>query len=345
MNAQAVRPDADGTRDVRDPRDTGGRGDGADRTARPRVAVSGCLVGDLVRFNGGHSRDRFLSGELDPHVDWVRVCPEMEIGLGTPRETLRLERSPDGPRLVTRKTRADLTARMTALAAERASGLDVDGYVFKSRSPSCGVHGIPIYQGDTAVDRRGRGVFAAVILDAHPLLPVEDEGRLNDALLRETFVERIFAHARLRALLRSDWRARDLVAFHARHKMQLLAHDPVAYREAGRVVARAGLLPRDEVATRYAHVFATALAGKATIGRNVNVLQHCAGMMRDALDPARRADLAEVIASYRAGLVPLSVPVTLLRHHARGEAAEYVRDQTYFSPYPEELRLRNHVPR
>lgn len=312
--------------------------------ARPRVAVSSCLMGELVRFNGGHSRDRFLSGELDPHVDWVHVCPEMEIGLGTPRETLRLERSPEGPRLVTRKTRVDLTDRMAALSAERARALDVDGYVFKSRSPSCGLHGIPVYEGDMAVDRKGRGVFAARILDAHPLLPVEDEGRLNDALLRETFVERIFAHARLRALLEGDWRVRDLISFHSRHKMQMLAHDPVAYGEAGRVVARAGARPREELAADYARVFGTAFATKATIGRNVNVLQHCMGMMSDSLDPARRADLAEVIASYRAGLVALSVPATLLRHHARGEAVEYVRDQTYFSPYPEELRLRNHVP-
>nr|WP_184539604.1 DUF523 and DUF1722 domain-containing protein [Streptosporangium becharense] len=308
------------------------------------MAVSSCLMGEPVRFNGGHSRDRFLSGELDAHVDWVRVCPEMEIGLGTPRETLRLERSPDGPRLIARKTRTDLTARMTALAAERAKGLDVDGYVFKSRSPSCGTHGIPVYEGDAPADRRGRGVFAALILDTHPMLPVEDEGRLNDALLRETFVERVFAHARLRALLRGDWRPRDLVAFHSRHKMQLLAHDPAAYREAGRVVARAGLRPRGELAADYTRVFSAALATKASVGRNVNVLQHCTGMLNDALDPARRADLAEVIASYRAGRVPLSVPVTLLRHHALGEAAEYVRDQTYFSPYPEELRLRNHVP-
>lgn len=301
-------------------------------------------MGEPVRFNGGHSRDRFLSGELDAHVDWVRVCPEMEIGLGTPRETLRLERSSAGPRLVTRKTGADLTDRMTELAIRRARVLDVDGYVFKSRSPSCGVHGIPVYAGETTVERGGRGLFAAHVLDTHPLLPVEDDGRLNDALLRETFVERIFAHARLRALLESDWHARDLVAFHSRHKMQMLAHDPALYREAGRLVAQAGVRPRLELAADYARVFGTAFARKASVGRNVNVLQHCMGMMGESLDPARRADLVDVIASYRAGRVALSVPTTLLRHHALGEAAAYVRDQTYFAPYPPELRLRNHVP-
>ncbi|MFJ2031204.1 YbgA family protein [Streptosporangium sp. NPDC087985] len=318
--------------------------DDTDGQVRPRVAVSSCLTGQMVRFNGGHSRDRFISNELDLYVDWVPICPEMEIGLGTPRESLRLERSPGGPRLVTSGTRADLTGRIAMLAGERARTLDVDGYVFKARSPSCGVHGVPLYAGDVAVDRKNRGVFAARIIDAHPLLPVEDEGRLNDPLLRENFVERIFAHARLRALLGGDWHPRDLVAFHSRHKMQLLSHDPAAYREAGRIVARAGTLDRAELAAEYTYVFSTALAGKTSIGRHVNVLQHCVGMMSGRLDPVHRTDLAEVIASYQAGLVALSVPVTLLRHHARGEAAGYIRDQTYLRPCPDGLRLRNHVP-
>ncbi|MEV0595653.1 YbgA family protein [Nonomuraea cavernae] len=310
---------------------------------RPRVAVSGCLLGEPVRFNGGHSRDRFLTGALGPHVDWVPICPEMEAGLGTPRETLRLESSDDGPRLMTRKTRVDLTDRMTALARARAAALDVDGYVFKAKSPSCGIHGIPVHrESGPPADRRGRGVYAGVVISSDPLLPVEDEGRLHDALLRETFVERIFAHARLRELLTSDWRPRDLVAFHARHKMQILAHDPATYRLAGQVVAQAGVWSRDRLAADYARVFRMALARKAGVGRNVNVLHHCLGMI--SVDPVQRADLVEVIASYQAGLVPLSVPATLLRHHARGEDSGYVLDQSYFAPYPADLALRNHVP-
>ncbi|OPG10232.1 DUF523 and DUF1722 domain-containing protein [Microbispora sp. GKU 823] len=321
---------------------------------RPRVAVSSCLLGAPVRFNGGHSRDRFLTAELAEHVDWVPVCPEIEIGLGAPRETLRLQRSPDGPRLVTRRTHEDLTAPMTALAAERAAGLaDVDGYVFKSRSPSCGLHGIPVYaESGAAADRRGRGIFAAAVTAARPELAVEDEGRLHDAVLREAFVERIFASARLRALLAGEWRPRDLVAFHARHKMQILAHAPAAYREIGRLVAAAGERPREALAREYGRVFLAALATRATVGRHVNVLQHCLGMIGRDLDPVRRADLAEVIASYRAREVALAVPLALLRHHARGAAAQYVhvvqaryvRDQTYLSPYPDALRLRNHIP-
>ncbi|MEV7964375.1 DUF523 and DUF1722 domain-containing protein [Sphaerisporangium sp. NPDC088356] len=311
---------------------------------RPRVAVSSCLLGAAVRFNGGHSRDRFLSDMLSDHVDWVPMCPEMDIGLGTPRETLRLERSPQGPRLVTRKTRRDLTAPMTALAAERAATLRVDGYVFKSKSPSCGIHGVPLYTDEAVADRRNRGLYADAIMNAHPLLPVEDEGRLHDDVLREAFVERIFAHARLRALFEGDWRPRDLVTFHSRHKMQLLAHDPEAYRAIGRLVAEAGTCPRDRLATAYRHAFCTALAVRGTIGRNVNVLQHCLGMVSCHLDRERRADLVEVIQSYQVRHVPLSVPLALLRHHVRGAGAAFLREQTYFFPYPDELRLRNHVP-
>ncbi|MCC5581443.1 DUF523 and DUF1722 domain-containing protein [Microtetraspora sp. AC03309] len=317
---------------------------------RPRVAVSSCLLGEPVRFNGGHCRDRLLTGPLSEFVDWVPFCPEMEIGLGTPRETLRLERSPDGPRLVTRKTRRDLTEPMTSLGNAKAATLDVDGYIFKAKSPSCGIHGIPVYAGDAAADRRNRGVFAARIVDAHPLLPVEDEGRLNDDVLREAFIERIFAHARLRAFLTGEsggsggMRPGALVAFHSRHKLQILAHDPVGYRRMGGLVAEAGVRAGDRLAADYADEFRAALAVRATIGRNVNVLQHCLGMVSDHLDPVRRADLDEVIHDYQAHLVALSVPLALLRHHARGAGAAYLRDQTYLSPYPHELGLRNHVP-
>jgi uncharacterized protein YbgA (DUF1722 family)/uncharacterized protein YbbK (DUF523 family) len=320
---------------------------------RPRVAVSSCLLGEPVRFNGGHSRDRFLSGSLSEHVDWVPICPEMEIGLGAPRETLRLERSDRGPRLMTRSSRVDLTDRMTALAESRAAGLDVDGYVFKAKSPSCGLHGIQIHAcgagtpgaGGARVDadRRERGLFAGIVVGVHPLLAVEDEGRLRDAVLREAFVERVFAVARLRELLSGDWRARDLVAFHAAHKMQLLAHAPGVYRGIGRLVAEAGSRPRDALAAEYGHAFRTAFATRASIGRNANVLEHCLGMVGDRLGRIHRADMLDVIGSYRARRVALSVPVTLLRHHARGEGVTYVSDQTYFRPYPDDLGLRDHI--
>ena len=221
---------------------------------RPRVDVSSCLLGAEVRFNGGHKRHRFLADELGPRVDWVPCCPEVSIGLGTPREPIRLTAN---GRLVNRSGTADHTAAMAALPLP--DGLD--GYVFKAKSPSCGIRAIPRYGADGAsVDHSGRGLYADRVLRAFPLLAVEDEGRLNDAALREAFVERIFAAARLRCFLGGAWTAGELVAFHARHTLQLLAHDPERYRAAGRVVAAAGTVPRMITAAAYRDLFLAALA-------------------------------------------------------------------------------------
>jgi uncharacterized protein YbbK (DUF523 family) len=192
-------------------------------TGRPRVGVSSCLLGEEVRFNGGHKRYRFLTDELDPYVDWVPYCPEMEIGLGTPRDAIRLTAA---GRLVNRGGTADHTAAMAALPLPA----DLDGYVFKAKSPSCAIHAIPRYRDDGhPADHAGRGLYAQRVLTRFPLLAAEDEGRLNDPGLREAFAERIFAAARLRTLLAGPWEAGDLVAFHARHKLQMLAHDPARY--------------------------------------------------------------------------------------------------------------------
>ena len=310
-----------------------------DASARPRVGVSSCLLGEPVRFNGGHSRSRFLADELGPHVDWVPYCPEMEIGLGAPRETLRLT---VGGRLVSRSGAADHTPAVAALPLP--AGLD--GYVFKAKSPSCGIHGIPRFtDSGQPADHRGRGVFAQRVTDRFPLLPAEDEGRLNDAVLCEEFTERIFALARLRALLRARWAPRDLVAFHTRHKLQLLAHDPARYRGAGRVVAAAGSAPLEATAAAYQDVFLAAMLSRATRGRHANALQHAFGYISRDLGRPRRADLAARIDSYRRGADPLSVPVALLAHYASDAELPWLAGQTYLEPYPAALRLRHHVPR
>ncbi|MES9608136.1 DUF1722 domain-containing protein [Actinomadura sp. NPDC000929] len=316
---------------------------------RPRLAVSSCLMGAPVRYNGGHSRDRFLTDVLDPHVDWVPVCPEMEIGLGTPRPTLRL--LTDG-HLVAKDGSADHTAAMTALAETRVPQLEVlDGYVLKSRSPSCGLFRLPRYSSgkpgertdDQPVDRRGRGVFADLVREALPDLPAEEDGRLRDPVLREHFIERIFAHARLRELFGADWRPRDLVAFHSRHKLQILAHDPSAYQALGRIVAQAGTRSRDELEAEYRHAFSAAFAVRPKRGRHMNALQHVFGMLSDHLDDTRRHDLLAAIDTYRRGQAPLSVPIALLRHHAMGEGLDYLTQQTYLDPYPADLVLRHYL--
>ncbi|MFD0903260.1 YbgA family protein [Actinomadura sediminis] len=321
---------------------------GAREHPRPRLAASSCLLGAPVRYNGGHSRDRFLTGSLSRHVDWIPVCPEMEIGLGSPRPTMRLRT--DG-HIVT-KDETDHTDAMHSLADRRIPALDdLDGYVLKARSPTCGLFNLPRYASGRPgertdgqpVDRTGLGVFAARIRAALPDLPTEEDGRLNDPVLREHFVERVFAHARLRELFSSDWRPRDLVDFHSRHKMQLLAHSPGGYRETGRIVAHVGDRPRADLEADYRRAFAATLAVRAGRGRHTNALQHLLGFIGDDLDATRRHDILTAIGSYREGRAPLSVPIALLRHHAEGEHDRYVADQTYLEPFPDDLALRHHV--
>jgi uncharacterized protein YbgA (DUF1722 family)/uncharacterized protein YbbK (DUF523 family) len=305
---------------------------------RPRIGVSSCLLGEQVRFNGGHSRCRFLTDELGAHADWVPRCPEMAIGLGSPRQTLRLT---SAGRLVNRSGTADHTAAVAAVPLPPG----LDGYVLKSRSPTCGVHGIARYgDGGQPADHRGRGVFARRLMVAFPLLPVEEEGRLNDDLLREAFAERVFATARLRELLSAPWRPRDLITFHARHKLQLLAHDPGRCRLTGRVAADAGRRPRAETAAAYRELFCAAMAAKATRGRHANALQHAFSHVGKGLDRARREDLLAHIEAYRRGQAPLSVPVALLAHHASSGTLPWLASQTYLQPFPAELRLRRSVP-
>jgi uncharacterized protein YbgA (DUF1722 family)/uncharacterized protein YbbK (DUF523 family) len=302
---------------------------------RPRVGVSACLLGRAVRYDGGHKQDPFVSASLAAHVELVPVCPEVEAGLGTPRPAAHLERAAAGVRFVETRSGIDHTERMLAHAAARVRGLaDLDGYVLKKGSPSCGV---------SRVKGGERGLFAAALIDALPLLPVEEEGRLHDPGLREAFVERVFGHHRLRAFFAGAWTPRGLVELHAGEKMLLLAHDPVRYRELGRVVAGCAARPRAEVAARYRELYLGALARPATVRAHVNVLEHMAGHFKRLLDDADRRELHGAIAEYRQGHVPLVVPLGLLAHHARRAAIGWLLGQRYLAPHPRALGLRNHV--
>jgi uncharacterized protein YbgA (DUF1722 family)/uncharacterized protein YbbK (DUF523 family) len=280
--------------------------------------------------------------------------PEVELGLGVPRETMRLERDGGGVRLVAPKSGADHTRSMARWAAKRVAALralDLSGYVLKKGSPSCGMERVRVYPRSRAAGARtapqpshdGRGVFAEALLRGMPLLPVEEEGRLQDPALRENFVERVFAYRRLRRLFRGRWSVADLVAFHTAHKLILLAHAPEAYRALGRLVAGARAMPRATLRARYEAAFMHALRTLATPRKHANVLQHAAGHFKRTLDAASRAELAQGIEDYRRGLVPLVVPITLLRHHVRRTGAAYLAGQRYLEPHPKELMLRNHV--
>jgi uncharacterized protein YbgA (DUF1722 family)/uncharacterized protein YbbK (DUF523 family) len=314
---------------------------------RPRLGISACLLGDEVRFDGGHKRDPFLVEILSPHVCWVRVCPEVEVGMGTPRETLRLERRDDGGiRMVTTRTGIDHTGAMSAWARKRLTELEreqLSGYVLKKDSPSCGMERVKVFDASGMPQRTGRGIFAEALLQRFPNLPVEEEGRLSDPRLRENFIERVFAYQRLRRFFAGRWSIGGLVAFHTSHKMSLLSHSTARYQELGRLVASAAGMPRAELRGAYESRFMRTLALVADARRHTNVLMHMAGHLKKQLDGPSRQELAATIDEYRRGLVPLVVPITLLRHHARQHDTSYLLGQSYLEPHPRELMLRNRV--
>jgi uncharacterized protein YbgA (DUF1722 family)/uncharacterized protein YbbK (DUF523 family) len=314
---------------------------------RPRLGISACLLGDQVRFDGGHKRDPFLTDILSPHVCWVRVCPEVEVGMGTPRETLRLERR-DGRaiRMVTTRTGIDHTDAMSAWARRRLTELErehLSGYVLKKDSPSCGMEKVKVFGASGMPRRTGRGVFAEALMRRFPNLPVEDEGGLSDPRRRENFIERVFAYQRLRRFFAGRWTVAGLVAFHTSHKMALLSHSTARYRELGRLVASAEGMPRGRLRAEYESRFMQTLTLIATSSRHANVLMHMAGHLKKRLDGPSRHELLTSIDEYRRGLAPLVVPLTLLRHHARQHDVVYLLGQTYLEPHPKELMLRNRV--
>jgi len=316
-----------------------------------RIGVSSCLLGEQVRFDGGHKRSDFLVETLGRFVEFVPVCPEMEIGLGVPRETLRLVRNGDdhenrSVRLVANKTGLDHTDKVNSFAARRTAALgreDPSGYVLKRDSPSCGMERVRVYGPSGTATRDGVGLFAAALMRRFPSLPIEEEGRLSDHRLRENFVERVFAYRRLRSFFSTRWTLGGLVQFHTVHKLVLMAHSPKAYSEVGRFVGNAKHLARDKVHEDYERAFMDALRKLATTARHTNVLHHMLGYLRERLDAEARAELVSPIDDYRRGLVPLIVPITLFRHYVREFDIGYLRSQVYLEPHPKELMLRNHV--
>jgi uncharacterized protein YbgA (DUF1722 family)/uncharacterized protein YbbK (DUF523 family) len=311
-----------------------------------KIGVSACLLGAEVRFDGGHKRNDFLTDIFGRFVEFVPICPEFELGLGVPRESLRLVREGGEIRMVGNKSGSDHTRAMNEFAARRVNALERDelsGYVLKKDSPSCGMERVRVYSASGMPTRDGRGLFAAALMARYPTLPVEEEGRLNDPRLRENFVERVFAYRRLHDFFGSRWSPGGLVAFHTAHKLQLLAHSPRVYAALGRIVASARSLDRRELRERYEREFMNALAKIVSPARHVNVLQHIAGYFREYLDSDSRRELANLIEDYRRGLLPLIVPITLMRHYVRRFGVAYLAGQVYLEPHPKELMLRNHV--
>ena len=317
-------------------------------SATIRIGISSCLLGRKVRYDGGHKRDRFATDVLEPYVEWVPVCPEVEIGLGVPRPTIRLERAEDGTaRLVMPSSGEDLTARMAGYSEDRVRRLlelGLCGYILKKDSPSCGLERVKIYDRNDVPSRDGTGIFAEVLLRLSPQLPIEEEGRLNDPRLRENFIARVFACRRWRDMEAEGVTRARLMEFHARHKFLGMARNQAGTRRLGTLLGAADRRASVErLAADYAAGFAAVMRRPASRRGHTNVLQHLAGYVSDDLDGADRAELSRAIHDYREGLLPLIVPLTLIRHHARRQDRRYLLEQAYLSPHPHELMLLNHV--
>lgn len=311
-----------------------------------RLGISACLMGENVRFDGGHKLDRFLRDTLGRFVEYLPVCPEVECGLGAPREAMHLESDPASPRLVTVRTKRDLTDRMLAWAHKRVRELEREnlcGFIFKSDSPSSGMERVKVYGPNNAPHRTGVGLFASVFMKHFPLLPVEDEGRLHDPMLRENFIERIFVAKRWREIAGGSNKISRLIDFHTRHKLLIMAHSPRHAGTLGKLLASSQESPSEELYSEYYRIVMEALQLKATAKKNTNVLQHLMGYFKKALSADEKQELLEIIESYRQGHLPLIVPVTLISHYVRKYQQPYLSGQYYLNPHPIELQLRNHA--
>lgn len=315
--------------------------------SRPiKVGISSCLLGAKVRFDAGHKKDRYITDILGQYFTFVPVCPELEVGMGVPRESVRLTGNPDNPRMTGNKTGEDWTDRMNKYSRERVNRRDLkglSGYLLKKDSPSCGMERVKIYSSKGAPSKQAVGLFAGALIGRNPLLPIEEEGRLNDSRLRENFIIRVFAYHSLQELFKGKFSRGKVVEFHARNKYLILAQSPRHYKQMGQLVAGVSKLSPSDFQDKYMNLFMEALSIKTTTKKNVNVLHHILGFLKRYLEPGDKKYLLDIIDDYRQELVPLIVPVTLLKNYLRKHNVEYILAQTYLNPHPKELMLRNHV--
>jgi uncharacterized protein YbgA (DUF1722 family)/uncharacterized protein YbbK (DUF523 family) len=316
-------------------------------TSRVRIGISSCLLGEKVRFDGGHKKDEFLTSHFGRYVEWIPVCPEFEIGLGVPRESLRLVAEGGNVRLVAPRSGLDHTRRMNEWARSRARHLEslgLCGYVLKRSSPSCGLERVKVYRGSGLLNREGRGLFASALMESFPNLPMEEEGRLNNPRLRENFVSQVFCYKRWMDLQRDGLTRARIMEFHARHKFLLMAHQQTGLRRLGNLVGQAGRgIPAKQLSAEYFDAFCGVMRHTPTRRNHANVLQHLAGYFSERLSTGDRAELTEIIDRYRRDQLPLIAPLTLIRHYVRSFNVEYLKDQVYLDPHPDELKLLNQL--
>jgi len=313
---------------------------------KPKIAISACLMGAEVRFNGGHKASRLCSHVLTDYFDFVQVCPEVAIGMGIPREPIRLVGDTDRPEAVgTVNPQLNVTGQLAQYGQQMAAQLDdICGYIFMQKSPSCGLERVKVYHANGAPqDGGGQGIYARAFCAQHPDLPVEEDGRLNDPVLRENFLTRVFAYHAWQQLLQQGLSRRGLTEFHSRYKYLLMAHNPVQYKALGNLLGNMGRTDPQELGPRYFSQLMAALKKCATRRTHTNVLQHISGYLKQAISAEDKEEVQHVIGQYRHGIVPLVVPLTLLKHHFRQHPDPYIAQQVYLQPHPENLSLRNAI--
>jgi uncharacterized protein YbgA (DUF1722 family)/uncharacterized protein YbbK (DUF523 family) len=315
-------------------------------TEKIMIGVSSCLLGKPVRYDGGHKHNRYITDILGNYFEFTPVCPEVECGLPVPRETMRLLGNPENPRLITSKTGIDHTDQMLSFCEAKVKELRTKklcGFIFKKDSPSSGLYRVKVYGNKGQAQKTGRGLFAAAFVKSFPLLPVEEEGRLQDAPIRENFIEKVFCYHRWMQFTAAAPNYRKLINYHAHHKLQLMAHSPKQLSMMGKLAANGKAIEPGMLMENYQIQLMVALSLKATVKKNVNVLFHIIGYFKKLNSPDEQAELIELIENYARHLVPLIVPLTLINHFVRKYNIPYLAGQTYLEPHPAELMLRHHV--
>ncbi|MFM5133129.1 YbgA family protein [Aeromonas rivipollensis] len=307
-----------------------------------KVGISACLLGQEVRFDGGHKRSSFCERDLGAHFEYHPVCPEMAIGLGAPRAAIRLVKRHGEVRAEASNGSFDVTDKLIAFSEQKASQLDfLSGYILCAKSPSCGMERVRIYGANNEGSaKEGIGLFAKALMEANPLLPVEEDGRLCDPILRENFVLRVFAYHDWQQLCASGITAAALIRFHSRYKYLVLSHATTHYRTLGKLLGNLGKANLQEVADSYIKGLMAALTLRANRRSHTNVLMHLQGYFKRVLTPAQKQELADTIDKYRTGIFPLLVPLTLIRHYLREYPNTYLAEQVYLNPHPDTLKLR-----
>lgn len=312
-----------------------------------KLGISSCLLGNKVRYDGQHKYDAWLVEQLGVYADYIPVCPEVECGLPIPREAMRLVGNADNPKLLNTNSATDQTERMQSFCTRKIKELaeqDLCGFIFKSKSPSSGMERVKVYPAKGGVaSKNGIGIFARAFMEAFPLLPVEEEGRLHDPILRENFIERIFIMHRWKELMQTKIKAGDIVDFHSRHKLLLMAHSPAHYKSMGKMVGEIKQYKLTDFLPLYLEQLMLATKKHATKSKHQNVLLHILGYFKQDLSQDEKAELIEIIEKYKANHYPLIVPVTLLNHYTRKYNKAYLTEQYYLNPHPMELNLRNHA--